>query len=112
MHGGGVHLHKGSPALRPAAHVLEYGCLIVRAPVPGSALPAGVTVTYHVDEVRTAIGTGWSVTASGPAESVSDPDEAAHYRRTLPGWKHGPHDTLLRVRPRTVSGYRLARAEA
>ncbi|MBP2051303.1 hypothetical protein J2Z21_004274 [Streptomyces griseochromogenes] len=23
------------------------------------------------------------------------PDEAAHYRRTLPGWVHGPHDVWI-----------------
>jgi hypothetical protein len=43
---------------------------------------------------------------------ITDPDEAAHYRRTLSGWMHGPHDTLLRLHPATVSGFRLARARA
>ncbi|QCX73891.1 Pyridoxamine 5'-phosphate oxidase [Streptomyces sp. YIM 121038] len=107
-----VHVRNDTPVLRPAAHVLEYGRLVVRAPVPRTALPAGATVTYHVDEIRTAIGTGWSVSASGPVAFVSDPDEVAHYRRTLPGWTHGPHDTLLRLDPQTVSGFRLARVEA
>ncbi|WP_172384155.1 pyridoxamine 5'-phosphate oxidase family protein [Streptomyces sp. MNP-20] len=107
-----VHVRNDTPVLRPAAHVLEYGRLVVRAPVPRPALPAGATVTYHVDEIRTAIGTGWSVSASGPCAFVSDPDELAHYRRTLPGWTHGPHDTLLRLAPQTVSGFRLARVEA
>ncbi|WP_030670610.1 pyridoxamine 5'-phosphate oxidase family protein [Streptomyces sp. NRRL B-1347] len=107
-----VYVRDGAPVLRPAAHVLEYGRLVVRTPVPRPALPAGATVTYHVDEIRTAIGTGWSMSASGPVEYVSDPDELAHYRRTLPGWTHGPHDSLLRLNPQTVSGFRLARAEA
>jgi hypothetical protein len=43
---------------------------------------------------------------------ISDPDEAAHYQRTLADWTHGPHDTLLRLHPKTVTGFRLARAEA
>jgi hypothetical protein len=70
------------------------------------------TATYHVDEIRTVTGTGWTVTVSGPAEVITDPDEAAHYLRTLSGWTHGPHDTLLRLQPKTVTGFRLARAEA
>ncbi|QDQ09453.1 pyridoxamine 5'-phosphate oxidase family protein [Streptomyces spectabilis] len=107
-----VYVHKGTAALRPAAHLLAYGRLVVRTPVPETALPDRIGVTYHVDDIRTAIGTGWSVSASGPVEFVSDPDELAHYRRTLPGWTHGPHDTLLRISPQTVSGFRLARAEA
>ncbi|GAA3376819.1 hypothetical protein GCM10020367_50020 [Streptomyces sannanensis] len=93
--------------VRPAVHVLEYGRLIVRTPVQAAALTGRVLLTYHADEVRMPTGTGWSVSATGPCEVVTDPDEAAHYRRTLPGWAHGPHDTLLRLRPRTVAGFRL-----
>ncbi|MGW3974691.1 pyridoxamine 5'-phosphate oxidase family protein [Streptomyces ardesiacus] len=107
-----VYVHRGAPTVRPAAHVLEYGRLVIRTPVPVAALPDGATVTYHADEIRTAIGTGWSVTATGPIELITDPDETAHYRRTLTGWTHGPHDTLVRIHPQSVSGFRLARAEA
>ncbi|MGV4987560.1 pyridoxamine 5'-phosphate oxidase family protein [Streptomyces sp. NRAIS4] len=94
--------------VRPAWHVWEYGRLIVRTPVQAAAVP--VTGTYHVDEVHAATGTGWTVTAAGPADVITDPHEAAHYRRTLPGWAHGPHDTILRIHPQTVTGFRLARA--
>jgi hypothetical protein len=81
-----------------------------RTPVPAAAVSA--TATYRVDEIRAVAGTGRTVTASGPTEVIVGPDEPAHDRRTPPGWTHGPHDTLLRPRPRTVSGFRLARAEA
>lgn len=92
-------------AVRPASHVLEYGRLIVRAPAPSAAFSA--RVTYHCDYLHPNTGTGWAVTATGPAELITAPDEAAHYRRTLPGWAHGPHDALLRIHPRTVHGYRF-----
>ncbi|WP_369170952.1 pyridoxamine 5'-phosphate oxidase family protein [Streptomyces sp. R28] len=95
--------------VRPARHVGEYGRLIVRAPVQAVAVPT--TVTYHVDEIRTVHGTGWAVTVHGPADVLGDADEVAHYRRTLPGWTHGPHDTLLRLHPQSVTGFRLARGE-
>jgi hypothetical protein len=76
-----------------------------------------------VDEIRVVGGTGWTVTVSGPVDVITDPDEAAlphclkgmggaPIQRTLAGWTHGPHDTLLRLHPKTVSGFRLARAEA
>ncbi|WP_316781397.1 pyridoxamine 5'-phosphate oxidase family protein [Streptomyces sasae] len=103
-----VYAQRDLTVIRPARHVWEYGRLVVRAPAP--AVPA--TATYHVDDIRTVAGTGWTVTVSGPAEVISDPDEAAHYHRTLAGWTHGPHDTLLRLHPRTVTGFRLAPAEA
>ncbi|NBM15730.1 pyridoxamine 5'-phosphate oxidase family protein [Streptomyces sp. GC420] len=104
-----VYLQRDLGVVRPARHVWEFGCLIVRVPAPAGAVPA--TVTYQVDEIRAATGTGWTVTASGAAQTITDRDEAAHYRRTLKGWSHGPHDTLVRIRPQTVAGFRLTRAD-
>ncbi|MFT2015535.1 pyridoxamine 5'-phosphate oxidase family protein [Streptomyces sp. 796.1] len=108
-----VYPHRGAPALRPAAHVLAHGHLVVRAPVPGAALrQGGAPVAYHVDAWPTAAGkgAGWSLTVSGPAELLTDRDEVAHYRRTLTGWIHGPHDTLVRLLPQSVTGFRLSPA--
>ncbi|WP_405905294.1 MULTISPECIES: pyridoxamine 5'-phosphate oxidase family protein [unclassified Streptomyces] len=105
-----MYVQRELTVVRPARHVWEYGRLVVRTPVQAAAVP--LTVTYHVDEVRAATGTGWTVTTSGPTEVITDRDEAAHYRRTLTGWAHGPHDTLLRIHPQTVTGFRLARTEA
>jgi hypothetical protein len=105
-----VYPQRGQTLVRPARHVWEYGRLIVRAPVRAAVIPG--TVTYQVDEIRVVAGTGWTVTLSGPAEVIADPDEVAHYRRTVTGWTHGPHDTVLRLHPKTVSGFRLIRAEA
>ncbi|MGW1809458.1 pyridoxamine 5'-phosphate oxidase family protein [Streptomyces sp. NPDC002078] len=105
-----AYVQRDQTVVRPARHVWEYGRLVVRTPAPATAVPA--TATYHVDEIRTVTGTGWTVTVSGPAEVITDPDEAAHYLRTLSGWTHGPHDTLLRLQLKTVTGFRLARLEA
>ncbi|MEU9244268.1 pyridoxamine 5'-phosphate oxidase family protein [Streptomyces sp. NPDC048385] len=104
-----VYSRRDLTVVRPGRHRWEYGRLVVRAPAPAAAVPA--TATYQVDEVRAATGIGWSVTVAGPVDVITDPDEAAHYQRTLAGWSHGPHDTLLRLHPKTVSGFRLARAE-
>ncbi|MDW6066015.1 pyridoxamine 5'-phosphate oxidase family protein [Streptomyces sp. FXJ1.4098] len=105
-----VYVQRDLTVVRPARHTWEYGRLVVRTPVPAAAVPA--TVTYHAEEIGAVPGTGWTVTVSGPAEVIADPDEATHHRRSLIGWIHGPHDTLLRIHPKTVTGFRLARAEA
>lgn len=107
-----VYVRREIPVVRLAVHILEYGRLIVRAPAQAAALSCRPSLTYHAEEITTAGGFGWTVTVTGPAEVITDPDEAAHYRRTLPGWAHGPHDTLVRIRPQTVTGFRLAHAEA
>lgn len=116
-----VYVQRETALVRPARHVWEFGRLVVRTPVQAAAVPR--TATYHVEEIRPQTGTGWTVTVAGPVEVISDPHEAglphslkgmggAPIQRTLTGWSHGPHDTLLRVKPQTVTGFRLARAEA
>lgn len=107
-----VHLRHETVVIRPAVHVLRYGRLIVRTPARRTELTGRGPLTYHADEIRVAGGTGWTLTVTGPAEAITDTDEVAHYRRTLPGWAHGPHDTLVRIRPRSVTGFRLAHPEA
>ncbi|MGW5779446.1 pyridoxamine 5'-phosphate oxidase family protein [Streptomyces sp. NPDC003863] len=107
-----IHSRRDRAVVRPAVHVLECGRLVVRAPVQGGLVAGRPTLTYQVQDVRLPAATGWSVTVTGPAEAVTDPDEAAHYRRTLPGWAYGPHDTVLRIQPQTVTGYRLGKTAA
>ncbi|MGP4050197.1 pyridoxamine 5'-phosphate oxidase family protein [Streptomyces sp. 2A115] len=105
-----VYPQRDLTVIRPGRHTWEFGRLVVRTPASAAAVPA--TATYHVDEIRAVAGTGWTVTVSGPVDVITDRDEAAHYQRTLTGWTHGPHDTLLRLHPKTMSGFRLVRAEA
>jgi len=105
-----VYPRREATVVRPGRHTWEHGRLVVRAPVQAAAVP--LTATYQVDEVRAETGTGWTVTVAGPAEVITDPNEAAHYRRTLTGWTYGPHDTIVRIHPQTVSGFRLVRGTA
>ncbi|MEU0835470.1 pyridoxamine 5'-phosphate oxidase family protein [Streptomyces sp. NPDC005969] len=106
-----VYVQREQAVVRSAVHVLEYGRLIVRTPVQADVVSGRPVLTYQADEIRLPVGTGWSVTVTGPAEPVTDSAEAAHYLRTLSGWAYGPHDTLLRLRPQTVTGYRLGTVE-
>ncbi|MFE1951051.1 MULTISPECIES: pyridoxamine 5'-phosphate oxidase family protein [Streptomyces] len=100
-----VYVRRDQAVVRPARHLWGTGRLLVRAPAAVGVLPGAVS--YHVDEVDERTGEGWTVTVTGPVDTVTEPHEAAHYRRVLPGWAHGPHDAVLRVRPQTVTGFRL-----
>ncbi|MEW2168155.1 hypothetical protein AB0912_34975 [Streptomyces sp. NPDC007084] len=86
----------------------------VRAPLMD--LPDGIKVaggTGGTGGAGGTGGTGGTVTATGPAETITGADRPARYRRTLPGRAYGSHDTTpARIRPRTVTGSRLARSEA
>ncbi|TGA89563.1 pyridoxamine 5'-phosphate oxidase family protein [Streptomyces palmae] len=104
-----VHLRREQAMVRPACHTLDHGRLIVRAPVQPLTVLSRTALTYHCEDVQHPAGVGWTVTAHGPAAPITDPDEAAHYRRTLLGWAHGPHDTLLRLTPQSITGFRLVR---
>jgi hypothetical protein len=78
-HGRLVYEQREATALRPASPVRECGRLIVRTPAPPAAALLGrVTVTCHADHLGPKTGTGWAMTASGPAEAITDPDESAH----------------------------------
>ncbi|MFM9594186.1 pyridoxamine 5'-phosphate oxidase family protein [Streptomyces scabiei] len=107
-----VYRRREPTVVRPARQVAECGLLVVRTPVRTSAVPA--TGTHHVDEIRAMHGPGRTGTVHGPGDVPGDVDEVAHHRRTLPGWTHGPRDALPRLprlRPQSVTGFRLARPE-
>ncbi|REE58693.1 hypothetical protein BX257_1122 [Streptomyces sp. 3212.3] len=92
--------------VRRARHVWGYGRLIVRALAPAATVP------HHVEEIRTVPAGGWTVTVAVPAEVITDPADATDYRGALSGRRHGRHDTLLCLHPKTVTGFRPTRAEA
>ncbi|MFI6436327.1 pyridoxamine 5'-phosphate oxidase family protein [Streptomyces sp. NPDC050759] len=103
-----VYVQREQAAARSTRHVWESGCLIVGTPTPPEPVP--LSVTYQVDDVGAPTDTGWTVTATGPADMITDPDEAAHCRRNLHGWVHGPHDPPVRIRRRCATDFRCARA--
>lgn len=102
-----VFTRRGGVTVRPGSHALQYGRLVVRAPLPVDVVEDGAELTYHVEQVDLGRGTGWAVTVQGPVELLTDAHEAAHFRRILLGWAHGPHDMLLRIHPQTVGGHRF-----
>ncbi|WP_433920451.1 hypothetical protein OIE50_47705 [Streptomyces canus] len=67
----------------------ECGRLIVRTSTPPAAVP--LSATHQVGDAGAATDTGWTVTATDRADVTTDPDQAAHYQRTLPGpWSWPP----------------------
>jgi hypothetical protein len=57
--------------------------------------------------VRPAEHLGWSVTVVGVARQVTDPGEAAPYRRALRPWVAGDEDQVIAIHADLVTGFRL-----
>lgn len=107
-----VYVRREIPVVRPAVHILEYGRLIVRTPAQATALACS-TIAHlsrgrDQDDGRDRLDRD----RHGTCRDHHRSGRSGHYRRTLPGWAHGPHDTLVRIHPQTVTGFRLAHAEA
>lgn len=86
------------------------GAVVIRTG-PGvmqAAGARGTQATFEVDEVDVAWREGWSVLAHGRLEEVTEPDEADELRQLpLHPWAEGDRQTLLRLRPESVSGRRI-----
>ncbi|MFH7598962.1 pyridoxamine 5'-phosphate oxidase family protein [Streptomyces racemochromogenes] len=102
------------PAVRPVNHVVDGGEIVIRvqddstlAALLGVHPGTGVVVAYEADSIDPDGHLGWSVTATGYATAVTEPDEIARYARLLRPWVAGTASGAIRIRPDLVTGYRL-----
>ena len=109
-----VYTYRGLPAVRFVNHILDHGEVVIRdhgTDIPvlhGGELAQGLV--YETDEIDPATGTGWSVTISGPARLIEDPDTAASYRDVLRPWATGEGDRIISIYPHLVTGYEITAA--
>jgi hypothetical protein len=102
---------KTLPAVRPVNHLVDDGQIIIRTRVT-SPLSAearsheGVVVAYEADSIDPKTREGWSVVATGPARTVTDPDLVARYERLLHPWVNHA-DTVVAIEPAIVTGLRI-----
>jgi Pyridoxamine 5'-phosphate oxidase len=101
------------PAVRLVSHLIDGDHVIVRADRNASitselTATAGTVVAYEADAVDAAQHLGWSVTLVGVAHQVTDPDEAAAFRRALRHWADGEKDQIISIHAGMVTGFRMA----
>jgi hypothetical protein len=84
--------------------------VVIRTGV-GSSFTAAVrnsVVAFQVDEFDSAARTGWSVTVTGHALAVTEPDEIARLHREGPTpWVPEQRSHFIRIVPELVSGRRM-----
>ena len=105
-----VFTSRALPAIRPVNHLLDEGDIIIRttlgAAITGAAR-SDTVVAYEADNIDQLDHLGWSVVVTGIAWHVTDQRAVERYQRLLRPWVDGPRDSVIKVMPELVTGYRL-----
>lgn len=100
------------PAVRPMNFAVVDGLILLRTAV-GSAVARKVDdtiVAFEADELDAVACSGWSVTVTGRAARVTDPDAAARYRQVpLVPWAPGIRDQFVTITTELAEGLRVSR---
>lgn len=99
------------PAVRPVNHVVDDGRIIIRARLTSAISKAvraadGVVVAYEADSIDPEARAGWSVVATGFANTVTDPDRIARCERLLHPWVNHA-DSVISIEPTMITGLRI-----
>ena len=101
------------PAVMPMNFVLD-GDEVTILTGSGSTMAAAIrnaVVAFQADDYDPLAMTGWSVTITGQARLVDDPQEIARLvRLELRPWAHVPNGQFVRIPCRHVSGGRIGPA--
>lgn len=100
-----VYTVRALPAIVPVRHLVENGMVVVRSHVSGDC--AGSVVAFEADGIDPEHRLGWSVTVTGVARRVVDPDEIAHYAAAITPLVEMPNVDIIRIFPEILTGYRL-----
>jgi hypothetical protein len=65
------------------------------------------TLSFQADDYEPAIGTGWTVLVSGPANIVTEPEETNRLRQLVTPWRSADDLGLVRLRCERIAGRRL-----
>ncbi len=98
------------PAVRLMNFVLTDGMILMRTAADSTVARRvnGVIVAFEADELDTVACSGWSVTVTGRAALVADPDVAARYRQVpLVPWAAGARDQFVTITTELAEGRRV-----
>jgi hypothetical protein len=105
-----VYTVRALPAIVPVSHLVDNGMIVVRTHVGAEC--AGSVVAYQADGLGGDAEGGWSVTVTGVARRVLDPEELATYEKRLTPLVAAEAVETIRIYPEIVTGYRLERSPA
>lgn len=106
-----VYTVRALPAIVPVNHLVDNGMVVVRTHVGAEC--AGSVVAYQADALDSTNGDQcWTVTVTGVARRVLDPEELSTYAKRLTPLVAAGDVETIRIYPEIVTGYRLVRSPA
>jgi uncharacterized protein len=100
------------PAVRPMNFALVDGLIVLRTAADSTVARKvdGMIVAFEADELDAAARAGWSVTVTGRAGLVTDPEVVSRYRIVpLVPWAPGTRDQFMTITTELVEGRRVSR---
>ena len=106
-----IYTRQALPAVELVNFALDNGDIIIRTDHGGklAAATRGAVVAFEADSLDTGRHVGWSVTAIGQSQEVTDPDEISRLQHIgLRPWAPGEREHFIRIRPGILNGRRLS----
>lgn len=100
------------PAISTFNHLVDGDQIIIRTHTGGTvarmAAAGGAIVTYQADDIDPQQRLGWTAVVTGHARIVQDTRDVTRYTAALVPWVDKPNETVIRIEPENISGFRLA----
>ena len=105
-----IYTRRALPAVELVNFTLDHGDIIIRTHRGGklAAATQHSVVAFEADSLDVDQRAGWSVTAIGQSQEVTDPAEIGQLQKIgLTSWASGVHEHFIRISPEILNGRRL-----
>ena len=105
-----IYTRRALPAVELVNFALDQGEIVIRTDRSGklAAAARGAVVAFEADCLDPAHQAGWSVTAIGPSQEVTDPEEIGRLQKIgLSSWAPGVREHFIRISPVIMNGRHL-----
>ena len=99
----------GMPAVQPVNFVVDGERILFRTREGSKlvAIRAGTVVAFETDEIDPETGSGWSVTITGEARILDEPEATRYRNGRIRTWAGGIRDEVVAISTPLVTGRRL-----
>jgi uncharacterized protein len=106
-----IYTRQALPAVELVNFAIDGGDIIIRTDHSGklAAATRGAVVAFEADSLDPQYHVGWSVTAIGLSQEITDPDDIGRLAQLgLGSWAPGEREHYIRISPGILNGRRLS----